>query len=875
MSRLLARSVALLAVVPAAVAGDPSSAIRIPEWKVVGPFETGSREGLVHHLARPDGSVPKSFTFEETYPSVLADGGRVGWKTVAAERDGGKLTGKTQLELEGVGWEAREDEWGGAGVLNTAYASATFTLAGPTNLLVDASRCVVVIDGVAIAGDPYGEGIAQSVVHGSTGRHDLLVVTSGFGPERAFTLTLTPLPSDELARLGESDVLLPDILAGEGGRGVAGVPIVSATEQWLDDVTVEVSGALAGSRSIGVPLAPFATLKVAVPVTWTAVPLPEKDTPVPVLVTVKRAGRVLASANVKASVHDRKAAHVETFVSTIDGSAQQFAVLPPSAGGDAVARKALVLSLHGAGVQCLGQARSYSQKDWAYVVAPTNRRAYGFDWHDWGALDAEEVLATAMERFPIDAERVHLSGHSMGGHGTWAFGTTHPGLFASVAPSAGWNGYDSYLPITLRRSVNFASEDLSAMYFRAIAPGRAGTNLANLTGLPVFVLQGGADDNVPPTHARLLTGELQRMGADVTYREVADKGHWWDVDKERPGADCVDSADLEAFWKAHVRPQGASRVVLESIDPDVTAARDWVELLEQRRVAERSRIEATVAGTEAAAGRGDAKVTRVAVATRNVARFAVDLGDGRVAGRQAVLEVDGQDVPVDLQPEQKRVVLSRGSDDAWRAGGSARSAAQRPPVDGLRPGSFKKAMYEPFVIVVGTQAGLARTERMLELARSLALAWWVRANGTSPIVRDTDVTPEMRVTRNLVLLGGPEVNAESARMAGDLLLVARGGGARLAGHGVAGGADLACVHWQPSPDAPSRRVLVFQATTPDADTLLGSFNPVGSGQGWPDFIVATPAVRLRSWAGFAAAGWWDPRFAYDPSNTWLTSNLRP
>jgi hypothetical protein len=45
---------------------------------------------------------------------------------------------------------------------------------------------------------------------------------------------------------------------------------------------------------------------------------------------------------------------------------------------------ALVLSLHGAGVQGIGQAQAYSPKDWAYLIAPTNRRPFGFDWEEWG-----------------------------------------------------------------------------------------------------------------------------------------------------------------------------------------------------------------------------------------------------------------------------------------------------------------------------------------------------------------------------------------------------------------------------------------------------------------------------------------------------------
>ena len=56
---------------------------------------------------------------------------------------------------------------------------------------------------------------------------------------------------------------------------------------------------------------------------------------------------------------------------------------------------ALVLSLHGADVEASGQAAAYAQKEWCSIVAPTNRRKFGFDWEDWGRIDAFEPMAAA------------------------------------------------------------------------------------------------------------------------------------------------------------------------------------------------------------------------------------------------------------------------------------------------------------------------------------------------------------------------------------------------------------------------------------------------------------------------------------------------
>src|SRR5690606_28501771 len=104
-----------------------------------------------------------------------------------------------------------------------------------------------------------------------------------------------------------------------------------------------------------------------------------------------------------------------TFISEIDGSVQYYAVAPQSASS--AEPPALFLSVHGAEVQAIGQARAYKPKDWGVLVAPTNRRPRGFNWEEWGMLDALEVLEIAKQKFKPDPKKIYLTGHSMGGHG--------------------------------------------------------------------------------------------------------------------------------------------------------------------------------------------------------------------------------------------------------------------------------------------------------------------------------------------------------------------------------------------------------------------------------------------------------------------------
>src|SRR5207249_1249684 len=84
------------------------------------------------------------------------------------------------------------------------------------------------------------------------------------------------------------------------------------------------------------------------------------------------------------------------------------------------------------GVEAQGQADAYASKPWGHLVAPTNRRPFGFDWEDWGRLDALEVLDHAQQLLQTDPQRTYLTGHSMGGHGAWQVGATYPDRFAAT-----------------------------------------------------------------------------------------------------------------------------------------------------------------------------------------------------------------------------------------------------------------------------------------------------------------------------------------------------------------------------------------------------------------------------------------------------------
>lgn len=71
----------------------------------------------------------------------------------------------------------------------------------------------------------------------------------------------------------------------------------------------------------------------------------------------------------------------------------------------------------------------------AYVVMP---QASG-DIRSWDELDATvmELVTHLTEHYPIDISRIALTGHSMGGIGTWLIGFEHQDTFKRIAPLSG------------------------------------------------------------------------------------------------------------------------------------------------------------------------------------------------------------------------------------------------------------------------------------------------------------------------------------------------------------------------------------------------------------------------------------------------------
>jgi poly(3-hydroxybutyrate) depolymerase len=158
------------------------------------------------------------------------------------------------------------------------------------------------------------------------------------------------------------------------------------------------------------------------------------------------------------------------------------------------------------------------------VVAPQNPRG---GW-EVSALDA--LLDDILKRYRIDAERVYLTGESMGGYGTWAFAAAHPERFAAIAPICG--GGDPAWADRLR-------------------------------GVPTWAFHGAEDRVVLPEESRKMVAAIRRAGGDARLTTYGDIGHdAWTATFADPG--------LYAWLLAH-RRRAAERDAKSSPTPSSSA----------------------------------------------------------------------------------------------------------------------------------------------------------------------------------------------------------------------------------------------------------------------------------------------------------------
>jgi pimeloyl-ACP methyl ester carboxylesterase len=692
-------------------------------------------------------------------------------------------TGRIGLSGKDIKWGvASADPEGWFNNIGGGYLLVQANVDQPRSAILEATgHSMVYVNGEPRGGDPYAYGYVQTPIELEKGINTF-VFAGGRGRVKA-KLTF-PHSAQQFAT---ADPTIPDMIPSDHGDLFGGIVVVNNSDEFARGLVISAKVGKSSADTKVPPIPPLTTRKVRFD-------FPVVTDEKMIGLSLRSKGKVIDSGTVNIRSRKEGEQYMRTFESAIDGSVQYYAVVPalkPSAGNS------LVLTLHGASVEAIGQAQAYLPKPDITIVAPTNRRPYGFDWEDWGRMDAMEVLQLAKSEFPHDPLKVFLTGHSMGGHGTWSVGSMYPFEFGAIAPSEGWisfwsyaGGWDPKDPTSAESTVR-QSMDASDTLMRG----------KNLGSVGVYILHGDKDDNVPVEEARAMKKYLEPWHAPIGYHEEPGAGHWW-------GNQCVDWPDIFTFFADHPREVNPPAFEFVTPNPAITSHFAWLT------------IEQLVDyGQPGGAVYKDGNLATTNIRTLTVAR------------RSTPLTIDGQAVATQEQTSYERV------DGKWSK--TKLDSAHKSSRTG---GPFKNAFQNRFVLCYGTHGTPDENRWSYNKARFDSETWYYRGNGAVDIRSDDDLG-DVR-GRNVVLYGNPRTNGAFAKLVDTIPANAQ----------VSGDRSRLVVFPKKGDDG---LVAIVGADTMTGMRSLDRLPIFTSGVAYPDWTIFESQVGEKGTKGIVSAGFFD------------------
>ena len=486
----------------------------------------------------------------------------------------------------------------------------------------------------------------------------------------------------------------------------------------------------------------------------------------------------------------------------VDGSPQFCRSYLP-AGYDPSAKWPMVVYLHGydpsnpkyVNWENVDSRRpSFGDNTNVIVVEPHGR---GNAWYlGFGELDVLKCIQLAKERFRVDDDRVYLTGESMGGGGAWQIGSSHPELFAAIAPTFG--GWDYHVQLDEEALAKLSPVQ---RFFRERESSFA--RAESLVNVPVFVHHGDSDHTVDVEGSRYAVRMLERWGYDVRYREHPGRGH----------EDLKVSNEIIDWFLQHKREAEPSRVRIRSAELS-SAASYWVKVERSERPLSFIHADAAIVGPNT-----------VRLDTENVAE--VELGPtGHLIDSAKPLRVVWNGAPA-------RSVDVRDGRALLRAQGYVPATLEKTP---SMAGPLFDVFRTPFAVVIGTTSTDAAMREQCQKKGQDFLEFWQRWQHERPrVFRDSEITDADAARFSVVLIGGPDENRLAKRLGSSLPLRVSPTEIAVDGHSFPVH-DAVVQLIYPSPLNPARYVLVVAATSAEGLYFWFPDNGRIGDRSW-DFLV--------------------------------------
>jgi predicted peptidase len=167
----------------------------------------------------------------------------------------------------------------------------------------------------------------------------------------------------------------------------------------------------------------------------------------------------------------------------------------------------MILFLHGSGergndinlVEKHGPPKVASKMNLPFIVVSPQCPA---EYLGWDTDELKLLLDEIIETYPVDTNRIYITGLSMGGFGTWDMAIKYPEYFAAAIPVCG---------------------------------GGNSLRVCRMKDVPVWAFHGQLDDIVPLSKSEEMIEKLQSCGGDARLTVYPEANHdSWTTTYENP-----------------------------------------------------------------------------------------------------------------------------------------------------------------------------------------------------------------------------------------------------------------------------------------------------------------------------------------------------
>ncbi len=468
------------------------------------------------------------------------------------------------------------------------------------------------------------------------------------------------------------------------------------------------------------------------------------------------------------------------------------------------------------------------------LVVPHGRTNTDFQYP--GELDVLRVIKEMRKFYPINENRIYLTGMSMGGAGTWQIGMHHPDLFAGIAPINGqtsWFGFwHEQFDFPPRKKLPAFLERL----FAAFNPLDLAVNLQCLYSYA----QQAKDGFVGAEQLRTFHQKLKKHDIALNI-DASPLGHYiyWQES-------CWQSIFTKLLKRTRTKEPASFRYVTYS--PRYSGAY-WADII---RFSSWKKRPARMQMQHVGQSEFIAKTSHVAALKLHPPKKWIGTNN------RITLHWNGRNYRKKLDADGSAVFTKSRKQTAETAHDEQKLLKNRNVC-----GPLSDIFHFPMTAVRGTSGNDADDEKNAQLARKFRKDWERYAEGQIPLVKDKEVDEKMIQERNLILFGLPETNRVVKRIADKLPIELSKKQIVLPDGHTYRNDELGLIMIYPNPLNPDRYVVIYQGIHWGEDCSKNHvFDRI------PDFIIYTEeSLSPLGINRYRAAGFFNNRWQYDPDLT--------